>query len=218
MTNWSNSDRRAFLNGLNRIEQVLVSVGRLFIGLLIAAILAGAVFVFVKRPWGAGNQGEWFYFGVAVLLALGWCVGQFTSLGARRRRRDGDGSMFVLNSEVVEGGQRWTFQFGSPAANSEPTPEGGNDGLLNFSQGFQVPLATLARDVLPDEHSLARLREELALGTSLDQACRSVQPAYGTWNGLQRRAFQLCVTSLLEQGALERTTASCKITYGRGPV
>jgi hypothetical protein len=199
MLHWSDSERRGFVSKLDAIERVLVTAGRMFLGLLIAAIIAGAAFIIVKRPWGAGNQGEWFYFGVAVLLVLGWCIGQYTSLGARRCR-DHRGSPVTLRSEAVDGGQQWTFQFGSPAAVSDPFNER-DSRQVRFSHSFQVPLATLAKEVLPDERALSLLRDELARGASLDEACRSVQPDYEAWSGLQRRAYQLCVNTMLAQGA-----------------
>jgi hypothetical protein len=80
-------NREELLQDLDATESVLVSVYRLMLGLVVAAVIAVVALVIIWRPWGAGNQGEWFYFAVAVLMVLGWAVGQFIKLDRRRRRR-----------------------------------------------------------------------------------------------------------------------------------
>jgi len=109
---WSNEDRHRLLQSLGSVDRVLVAVYRIFLALILAAILAVVVLVIVWRPWGAGNQGEWFYFGIAVLLALAWVVGQFAKLNRRQRYRN---SGVTLNST-------WTFRFGSDDPNAHQNP------------------------------------------------------------------------------------------------
>jgi len=118
---WSNEDRQGLLQTLDSVDRVLVAFYRVFLGLIVAAILAVVGLVIVWQPWGAGNQGEWFYFGIAVLLALGWVVGQFAMLHRRQRyRRSG----VTVNSSAAEGSWSWTFRFGSgdPNAHQNPAP------------------------------------------------------------------------------------------------
>jgi hypothetical protein len=57
--NWSTEEREGFLQNLDAAESVMVSIYRLMLGLVIAAVIAVVVLVVTWRPWGAGNQGEW---------------------------------------------------------------------------------------------------------------------------------------------------------------
>jgi hypothetical protein len=81
------NERQRFLNGLDDAERVVVTCYRLLLALIIVAVIAVVGCVIVWRPWGDGSQGEWFYFSVAVLLVLGWAVGQFVASGRRLRAR-----------------------------------------------------------------------------------------------------------------------------------
>ena len=108
----SNSDdeRRFLLGRLDSVEAVLVTFLRLLLVLLIIGVLAGTVFVIVRKPWGAGNQGEWFYFTIAVIVVLGWAGGQFIALGRRLRKRPQQAD---LDTENRAGIHTWKFQFGT---------------------------------------------------------------------------------------------------------
>jgi hypothetical protein len=188
-------NRLRLLAGLDSVERVLVAVGRLFLGLLIVAILGGTAFVIVRRPWGAGNQGEWFYFGIAVLLALGWAVGQYMALGRRQRR--GEWPVSVRVKQEADG-QSWELKFGS--ARDTDGESGAADGLhVDLSRNLHLAVGSRARDVLPDEAALTRLQAELATGADLDEACRSIQPAYVDWNVLARWAYRKYVANALGQ-------------------
>jgi hypothetical protein len=55
------------LGTLDIVDRVLTAFYRSLMALIICAILGIAAWVFVKRPIGAGNQGEYFYFGVAAI-------------------------------------------------------------------------------------------------------------------------------------------------------
>jgi hypothetical protein len=84
---WSTEQRQRLLAKLDRMERTVVAFYRVLLTLIILVIVLAAVMVLIWRPWGAGHQGEWFYFSIAVLLALGWAVGQFIQLGRRQRKR-----------------------------------------------------------------------------------------------------------------------------------
>ena len=83
----SPEERQGFLQKLDAIESVVLTAYRLLLRVVIAAVGAVVVLVVIRRPWGAGTQGEWFYFSVAVLLVLGWAVSQLLALDRRRRNR-----------------------------------------------------------------------------------------------------------------------------------
>ncbi|MEX2142126.1 MAG: hypothetical protein WD894_22860 [Pirellulales bacterium] len=117
--NCSNEDRHRLLERLGAVDRVLVAFYRMFLALILSAILVVVLLVIVWRPWGAGNQGEWFYFGIAVLLALGWVAGQFAKLHRRERyRRSG----VTVNLSAVERDSTWTFRFGSDDPNAHHHP------------------------------------------------------------------------------------------------
>ena len=74
------------------------------------------------------------------------------------------------------------------------------DGLrFRLLRSFQVPLASLAGDVLPDDAAVSELEAELAGGAELDEACRRIQPAYAGWSPLEQRAYRLYAMALLSQ-------------------
>lgn len=113
---WSTEDRQRFLGSLDRMEQALTAVYRGLLWLVVAAVLAVAAYGAVYRPWGEGHQGEGFYFSVAVLLVLGWAVGQFVWLGRRRTRRQaGQHVPWTVRSNSEDGVFTWKFQIGSSA-------------------------------------------------------------------------------------------------------
>jgi hypothetical protein len=172
----SSNDRRAFLRKLDAIEHFFATGGRLISGLVIAAVLAAAAYVFVKRPLGAGHQGEYFYFSVVVLLVLGWAVGQYLSFNQRLQR---------LKGETVE----------------EPMP---NLGLLQalLPGGAQTTFAfsgTLPPETIPTDEALTRFQTEIEHGTPIDEACSKLQPQYGGWNIQERCAYQLLLEGLLNE-------------------
>jgi peptidoglycan biosynthesis protein MviN/MurJ (putative lipid II flippase) len=84
---WSTEERQGFLRKLDAIDSVVVTFYRLLLGLVIAAVVIVVVLVVIHRPWGDGNQGEWFYFSIAVIFVLGWAIGQLFMLDRRQRKR-----------------------------------------------------------------------------------------------------------------------------------
>lgn len=188
--------RLRFLAGLDCVERVAAGVYRMFLVVAALAIIGVAGFVIVRRPWGDGNQGEWFYFTIAVLLASGWVGGQFFQLRRRQRawelpisiraRREGDG-------------HAWELRIGSSADSGVEDPGRAGAMQVSVSRGLEIPLGSLARDVLPDARALKRVEAELSAGADLDEACRAVEPQYADWNAMARWAYRKYVTSALEQ-------------------
>ena len=113
---WSNEDRHGLLRTLDGIDRVMSTFLKVFLGLIILAIVAVVVLVIMWEPWGAGSQGEWFYFSVAVLLALGWVMGQYEMLRRRQRERCAD---VTVNSSAGQRSWTWTFRLGSGEPNAQ---------------------------------------------------------------------------------------------------
>ncbi|MEX2120441.1 MAG: hypothetical protein WD847_12670 [Pirellulales bacterium] len=197
---WSTEERQQFLRGLDGFERIVVTFYRLLLGVIVAAVVAVVAFVIIRRPWGDGNQGEWFYFSIAVLLVLGWAVGQFVMLGRRQRREP---PLASLRSSTEDGVRRWEFRFGRGAGESHQEPIASDDDVqFGFSKSFEVPLASLPAGMLPDEEALACLEREFQRGVPIDDACGLVQPAFADWNEREREAYRLYVTKLLDERRL----------------
>ena len=155
---WSTEERQAFLTRLDGVQRVVVAFYRLLLIIVVAVVLAGVVFVIARKPWGAGTQGEWFYFSIAVLLILGWVTGQFVALG--RRQRPGQPAVtFQASSDGVA--RTWNFRFGSAAPDSHESPSPSENSVqYRFSQSFVIPLGTLPAEALPDEAMAASGKTE----------------------------------------------------------
>jgi hypothetical protein len=140
-------DQRQFLGVLDGVERLLVFIYRLLLALIIAAVLVITAIVVIKKPWGAGNQGEWFYFGLGVLLVLAVTVSKFIALG---RRRAGPDFPIQFLSTQQEAGRIFELRIGSGdvAHDAGAAPA---SGQFSLSRSFEVPLASLPAAVLPDE-------------------------------------------------------------------
>jgi hypothetical protein len=196
--NGSSDSRQQLFRTLDGIERVVLSFYRLFLWLIVAAVPVVVALVVIHRPWGDGNQAEWFYFSIAVLWVLGWLMSQFIAI-SRRQNNPWPTPKVVATSDAAAG--TWTFQLG-PAVEAAPgdSAAGNGNGLLTFSKDFSIPLTTLRTDALSQD-ALTRLKRDLARGLSLDEACQLVEPAFAAWSGTEQRAYLLYVASLLnEQG------------------
>lgn len=215
--------QQPLLRVLDSVEGILTRLFRLFLGLIIAAVVAVMGFVYISKPFGPGNQGEYVYFTIGSLLVLSWAGGQFIALDRRLKRR----SMLAnLPTNSSNGVTTWNFRFGgSPveSATSSPMTHGLNPfttspqtapdptqfspsppatrDVMQFSatQECQIPFATLPGNVIPNDETLRRLEMELARGTPIDLACELVQPAFRSWSSMQRWAYTHLVESLLKQ-------------------
>ncbi len=193
--NWSTESRQSFVRGLDVLARALVVFYRMLLALIVIAVLAIAGYVAVQKPFGAGNQGEYFYFGIAVLVALGWAVGQFAFL--QRRSSSRTWPAVALGSSAQDGAYTWHLPLGGPTSKANENAGGGLQ--FGFSRDFTVPLASLPAGMVPDEAALAFLKRELERGVSLEEASTVVQPQFAEWSGVQRKAYCLLVNSLLDQ-------------------
>ena len=143
---WSDDERGRFLNALDNTERVVALVYRALLTLVALAIVAVVAVVIIKQPWGAGAQGEWFYFTIAVLVAGGWVVSQFVGLRWRGRRVDFPAT---FDSDRDRNTSKWELQIGSPAPDGNENEDDPGRRRLNWSGDFAIPLASVARDMLP---------------------------------------------------------------------
>ena len=183
------------LRRLQSVEQVVTTFFQLVLGLIVVAVLGVVAAVIVWRPWGAGNQGEWFYFSIGVLIVLCWAIGQLIAL---RRRQHNPWPAVTLTSNVANDGQTWRFQFGANSPGPQNSGISG-DNTFEFTRSFTVPLGSVPAAALPSEEVLRRLEMELDRGVPLEEACKFVEPGYRDWSALQQKAYCLYVTSLLDQ-------------------
>src|SRR5687767_10254345 len=102
---WSQDERNRFLNGLDAAQRVLILINRCLMALIMAGVIVVSVCVYLWRPLGAGNQGEYFYFGVVALLIFGWAASQLFQ-PTRRKSRSGRPNVSVETKEI-EGGRTW---------------------------------------------------------------------------------------------------------------
>jgi hypothetical protein len=183
------ASRQQFLTTLDTIDRVVVSAYRAFLGLVGIAIVAGTIWVIVNKPWGAGNQGEWFYFSVAVLVAMGWVLGEFIRVGYRRRSHAS-----LLSSRTSDDGHplSWELRFG--ASSTPAGPRASNEHRFEFSRTCGSPAVSLSRDMLPDDDAIEWLQGAVSDGMELNDAIRVVQPAFDEWNSLEQDAYRLYVT------------------------
>lgn len=201
---WSNDERQRFINVLDGFERVIVFCYRMMLVLIILAVVGFTAFVIVRQPFGAGNQGEWFYFGVAVLFVLGWAMGQLFISGQRQPLPNAVLSLF--SNQSTDGARTWQLQFGSLPTGAEQTNPPADSTLTLISQCLEIPLASVTREMLPDDAAIASIEYELERGTSLEDACRYVQPHYDEWNSLQQHALTLYVSRVLEQRARNKSS------------
>ena len=136
--------------------------------------------------------------GIALLMAVGWIVGQLRSiyldLPAPGKLVPGDFGQnqgFKIESSSEPGRKELKLSFGSPPVETAQSE----------SVSFSIPLAegSLAAAELPDETALHMAEALLNEGFDLERACRYVNPKYGAWNPLQRRAYALYLQAKLAE-------------------
>jgi hypothetical protein len=198
---------------LDSAERMLVVLSRVLLWLALVAIVALAVVFIGTRGPGGNTQGEYYYFGAAIVLAAGWILSQFGRLRARERRatrRTSGVNLPRLAIESVEDSgpvaledgqgfaRTWEIRLGSDTSGSPEVPPD-TARTFTFGRGLNVPLATLSADVVPDEATLDTIARALAQGDELDHVCAEVQPAYRGWNRLERQAYRFLIESRLAQ-------------------
>jgi hypothetical protein len=190
---WPTGKRLELLRGLQSVEQALTTFFRLLLGLIIVGVFVVVAAVIVCRPWGAGNQGEWFYFSIGVLMVLGWAIGQFIALGRRQRDR---WPAVTLSSSISNDGQAWHLQFGENAPGAQANPD---NFQIELARNLVLPLGSVPAATLPNEEVLRRVEMELNRGVPIEEACQFVEPAYRHWSALQQKAYRLYVTTVMDQ-------------------
>lgn len=131
---WSTENAVRVLGALNLVERAVVRVGRLLLLLLIGGVLALTAYLVMNPPW-AGHQGEWFYYGIAVVLVLGWAVSWYVALG---RRLDRPSLPFSIESRRDNDAWVWRFQWGAnPTGDAAREDDGGL--RFRFSRTFERP-------------------------------------------------------------------------------
>jgi hypothetical protein len=186
-------------SGLHELEAGLTRLLSALLWTLLVVVLAGAAFIVVRWAGpGTGSQGEWFYFGIGVLLLVGWLAGQLARVRARARERSRPpGPPLLSLRRGEEGGVRsWELRFGSGPTAGEDQEE--RKGFV-FSRTFAGPARMLPPEAVLDEAALERIRAELAAGKDLDQACDAVQIAYRAWDPVARAAYRQYAGMLLDQ-------------------
>ena len=187
------TEDRHLLRFLNSVERVVIAFCRLLLWLVVAAVTAVVALVIIYRPWGDGNQGEWFYFSIAVLLVLGWAMSQFTMLTRRANNPWPEKFAPIFGNN---GPGKWEFRFGSPASAASQGLSSTDDAAWRASTTFDIPLTTL-EIAQPSNEVLTRLRCELERGLSLNEACQLAEPAFADWSGIEQHAYMLYIQSLL---------------------
>jgi hypothetical protein len=193
----------------------------LLLGLI--TLVVGAI---VTREPGGNTQGEYYYFGLAALLAAGWILNQFGKLRARERRtrerRTPQGGGPVVprirrphdsGPVPLEGGGGFvrskglTFEWGARAVAGAdggegldpPVPASTGEKRLTFGHGFEVPLASLPSDAAPDDATLDVIAAALERGETLEHLCEAAQPAYRGWSMWERRAYRFLIEAKLQE-------------------
>ena len=213
---WPPEKQRRVLERLDSVERSVVGVSRVLLRIALAGVLAVVAAVIVTRKPGGNTQGEYYYFGVAAVIVVGWILAQLGRLRSRerqaeaRRRFGGEGApgptmRYSHDTHPLEGDAGFVrsmeFGFGSgPDADTDaevPRPAGAKS--FTFSRGFEVPLASLPVNVMPDDATLDVIAAALERGESLELLCAAVQPAWADWNMLERQAYRFLLEAKLEE-------------------
>jgi len=192
---WTTEDRLRLLGKLAGVDRVLSAGYRFLLGVLIAAIVAVAAAVVVTKPFGAAHQGEWFYFGCIVLLALGWAVKEFVKVS---RRIDRFKAPISLLSTGDGGARTWELRWGSPPADGDKTKAPSFGIQLKMMTNITTPLSGLRPESLPDESALRVIRQEVERGVRLEDAILMVQPEFSQWSPLEQYAYGQYVAARLK--------------------
>lgn len=203
------------LQQLDSVERSVVGVSRGLLWIALLGVLALVAAVIVTRKRGGTTQGEYFYFGVAIAVVLGWITTQFARLRSRvrptgaSRNLEGAGPTGQIARHVRDSGPvplegdtgfEWSREFRldmGPGENTDvPQTPGGMP--FTFSHGFEFPLASLPADVVPDDATLDVIAAALERGERLEHLCAAVQPAYNEWDAMARQAYRFLIEAILE--------------------
>jgi hypothetical protein len=197
---WNPDDRDRFLRQLDEAKrkvQIFYAIVLIGTTVLLLSLLGYAFWKWRGQPL---DPLALFLGGFFLLGFLVWVFGQLRAIyldlppppGKLVPGDFGQNEGLKIDSRNEPGRQGFSISLGAPPA--EP-------GLVE-SATFTIPLAegSLPATELPDEAALQMAQALLGEGFDLDRACRYVNPNYGTWNPLKKRAYALYVqTKLAEQ-------------------
>ncbi|MGH9509648.1 MAG: hypothetical protein ACRD2M_06915 [Terriglobales bacterium] len=199
---WNPDDRDRFLRQLDdakRKVQAVYAVVLIGTTILLLTFLGYAFWKWRGQPL---DPLALFLGGIFLLGFLVWVFGQLRAIyldmppppgklvpGDFGKSERGEGLKVETHSEP--GRHEFKLSFGSQPAESAET----------HSASFTIPLAggSIAATELPDEAALSMAEALMNEGFDLDRACRYVNPQYGTWNPLQRRAYALYLQGKLDE-------------------
>lgn len=160
-----NVDRSRLLIRLNFVERILLAVYQFVLGSLILGIFVGVAAVMHFKPWGAGHQGEWYYFAVAVMLALG-CLGARYVAVRRRYRAIGRASQITANGRNFAQGWDVRWHGGEP----ESTDNNAVEMRFRFSWSPPSLVTEGPEEGSPRDADYGGVEAERLRGVALDDA------------------------------------------------
>jgi hypothetical protein len=209
---WSPEKRTRIFETLDSTERLLIVLMRVLLWVALLGVMALVVIAIVTRRPGGNTQGEYYYFGAAAIIVVSLILSRFAKLRAREREmasrlhRGSDASppwTVTSSTDSVplpdERGhtrvRSWKFSFGHPPDAGESADDVAT--TFNLSRSFNIPLASLPADVVPDDATLDAAAAGLQRGESLDDVCASIEPSYRGWSGMQRQAYRFLIESSL---------------------
>jgi len=196
---WNPDDRDRFLRHLDDARRKVQFVYAIaLIGAL--ALLLAFVGVALWKSRGIPKDPLGLLLGgIVLLMAVGWIVGQLRGVyldlppppGKIVPGDFGRNEGLQIESRSEPGRHEFKLSIGSPPA----------DPGEGHNLSFTLPLGegSLPASDLPDETALNMAEALIAEGFDLERACRYVNPKYGTWSPLQRRAYALYLQAKLAE-------------------
>lgn len=195
---WNPDDRDRFLRQLDKTRRKVQIVYAIALLAGLALLLAFVSVALWKSRGTPKDPLGMLLGGIVLLMALGWIVGQlrgvYLDLPAPGKMVPGDFGQnegFRMESSSQPGRHEFKLSIGSPPV--EPA-EG-------HKLSFTVPLGegSLPASELPDETALNMADALIGEGFDLERACRYVNPKYGAWGPLERRAYALSLQAKLAE-------------------
>ncbi len=171
---------------------------RVFFTVLSAAIIVVSAVVFIGQLLGTGKQGEYFYFGTAALILLGWCLSRIGFSRTRLRHNDSPRIPMMFQPDQSDGLKRWKFSMGN-SADEFDSMGGVGKNAFKLTKSFSIPLAGLPIDQLPDDQTVTVIRGKIVQGQTVENACREIHPPFDSWDTMQQGACVLYVMEKLER-------------------
>ncbi|MGH9651074.1 MAG: hypothetical protein ACRD3I_11465 [Terriglobales bacterium] len=199
---WNPDDRDRFLRQLDDAErkvQMVYAVVLIGTTILLLNFLGYAFWKWRGQPLDPLGL---FLGGIFLLGFLAWVFGQLRAiyldmppppgkLVPGEFGQTGPSEGLKIESHSEPGRHEFKLSFGSQPA--EPGQK--------HSASLTIPLGggSIAATELPDEAELNTAEALMNEGFDIERACRYVNPQYGTWNPLQRRAYALFLQTKLDE-------------------